>query len=225
MSRDYFGNLPVAAGMGFARDVLLLDDCEGSFTWTPTGTGGDDVHEYLAAAAYAGTAGLHLKTRTTAAAEDDWLQVTKALSYPESGLLVLRAKIAMPAQANLKSVSLVLSEAAGTTCYLAQAKWTPGTPKVEYVDAAGDLIQIPALANKPLDTAFSTIELAIDCRAHQYLSLAINGLRADLAGLGLYNAGAETYRYSAVVLKIVASAGAPAELYASHIYVGENLEA
>jgi len=82
MPRDFFGNYPIVAGLGFSRDIKVLDDCEGTFTWTVGGTGGDDVHEFLAAAAWQGTYGMHLKTRTTDTDEDDALAVQKLFDFP-----------------------------------------------------------------------------------------------------------------------------------------------
>jgi len=91
MPRDFFGNYPIVAGLGFSRDIKVLDDCEGTFTWTVGGTGGDDVHEFLAAAAWQGTYGMHLKTRTTDTDEDDALAVQKLFDFPVSIHTRLRA--------------------------------------------------------------------------------------------------------------------------------------
>jgi len=225
MSRDYFGNLPVVAGMAFSRDILLLDDCEGTFTWQTAGTGGDDVHEYLAAAAYAGTAGLHLKTRTTDAAENDLLLAQKWFGYPETGLLVARAKIASPSWAAVKAINFIAVHGDGARNYNGQLKYTPATGVVAYANAAGVATAIAALAHLELEYQFTTWELVIDCRTHQYLSVAINGLRASLVGVALWDSAAATQRYAGLALSLTTSGAAPAELYASHIYAGENLEA
>ena len=225
MSRDYFGNLPVVAGMAFSRDVLLLDDCEGAFTWQTAGTGGDDVHEYLAAAAFAGTAGLHLKTRTTSAAENDSLLAQKWLGYPETGLLVARAKIASPSWAAVKTINFIAVHGNGARNYNGQLQYTPATGVVAYANAAGAATAIAALAHQELDYQFTTWELVIDCRAHQYLAVAINGLRASLAGVDLWDSAAAAQRYAGLGLGVTTSGAVSAELYASHLYVGENLEA
>jgi len=223
--RDHFGNLPVLAGMAFSRDVLLLDDCEGTFTYIIVATGGDDTHEYLAAAAYAGTAGMHLKTRVTAAVENDYIQACKFLGYPESGLLVGRVKVAIPTLAAVKTIDFALSANAGANAYMGQLKWTIATGVVAYIDAAGAAQTVAALENIPYATAFCTLELALDLRTMTYLHARVNGLTADLSGIALYDGGAEAFRYTAWALKATASASPPAQIYAANIYAGQSLEA
>lgn len=224
MGRDHFPNIPIGAGMGFARGVMLLDDCEGTFSWYPYGTGGDDVHTYATAAAFTGTYGIQLKTRTTNAAADDVTAIQKFFGHPESGLLVARAKIATPSQAAIKSINFLLIHANGIRAYTAQLKFTPATPKIEYTDAAGNLVAIPTLARGQGDYQFITWELVIDCRTHQYLSAMVNGARADLTGINVWNTGAITEHYAGLALAVIAIGAAPAEIYVDNIYVGEYLE-
>lgn len=223
--RDHFGNLPIVAGMTFSRDVLLLDDCEGAFTWIPTGTGGDDVHEYLAAAAFAGSAGLHLKTRTTAAAENDILSVDKYLGYPESGLFVTRMRLASPDLSTVKAIYLTAVFEATALQKQAQLLIVPNTPLVQYQDVAGAGQEMTALAFAVRDKAWITLELAADLRTNTYLHVMYNGARVDLAGIPLYAAGAASYRGINLGLSVVTAGAAPAELYAANLYAGENLEA
>ncbi len=223
--RDYFGNLPIVAGMGFMRGIMLLDDCEGTFTWTVAGTGGDDVHEYAAAAAFQGTYGLHLKTRTTGAAADDNVTVTKLCGYPESGLLIARTRLATPDYTKCKSLQFGLLANAGTNSYRAQIKYSPNTPKVEYADAAGALVEMPTLATLIPAGAFSIAEIAMDLTTMTYLHVRWNGTKVDLSGIPLWDAGAATGRYSYVGLIVVAIGANAAELYADNLYVAELLEA
>jgi len=70
-----------------------------------------------------------------------------------------------------------------------------------------------------------TLELAVDCKAHQYLHVRINGLEADLSGLALNNDAATAGRCALTLLQVTASATGPGELYADNIYVGEIPEA
>lgn len=224
MSQDYFGNLPIVAGMAFSRTVLLLDDCEGTFTYAVTGTGGDDVHEYLAAAAFSGTAGLHLKTRTTLAAADDYVSAQKLLSYPETGLLVARLRLAAVDLSLHQQIDIVVGEDDGTHQYAGQLNVIDTSGDTSYVDAAGAAQAIAAIAPPTLDSQWLTVELAIDCKTHTYLHALVNGTRVSLAGIPLHDLGATSGRASWFILSITTAGAAPCELYASHLYVGENLE-
>lgn len=222
--RDHLGMFALSSDLKFAKGILLLDDCEGAFTWTPTGTGGDDVHEYAAAAAFTGDTGMRLKTRTTSAAAGDTLGVYKWLSYPESGLAVVRARLASPTIAAPQSIEMVISVCDGSNLYQAQIGYRPNTPDGYYINSAGAVVSIPQWAFGNHDLQFSTMELVIDTRALQYLTAHWNGTSISLAGLALEDMGAYASRGLQALLGVTTIAAAPAELYADNIYVGEYLE-
>ncbi|HJX61856.1 MAG TPA: hypothetical protein VJ578_04735 [Dehalococcoidia bacterium] len=222
--RDHLGNPFHSGRPEFAAGVLLLDDCEGSMTWIVSGTGGDDVHAYAAAAAYTGATGLHLKTRTTASAVDDELTVQKLLDYPASGLLVARLRLAPVVLARDKAIYLSLRHDDGAQQYLAALKLCPATSKTYYLDAAGTYIELTDLDITYTASCFYVVGLAIDCLAHQYLYAQFTGRQADLAGLPLYNDAATAARSAQILLTITATAAGPAEAYFDNIYCGEHTE-
>jgi hypothetical protein len=224
MGQDHFPNLPVGDGMGFSRGVMLLDDCEGTFTYIVGGTGGDDVHEYLAAAAFTGTNGLHLKTRTTAAAAGDIVTIYKYHSIPESGLLVIRARLASPDLTKVKSIQLGSVINSGAETYQALLKHSPNTPKTEYQTTAAAFVAIATMALPTVASAFIDFELVIDCLAKQYISVTWNGIRAKLPGIPLWDVGAAVARYGCLILSVEAIGAAAAEIYADNLYIGEHLE-
>jgi hypothetical protein len=224
MGRDHFPNIPIGAGMGFARGVMLLDDCEGTMTWTVTGTGGDDVHLFATAAAWQGTYGMHLKSRTTAAAENDTVGVLKMFDYPGSGLLVARLRVCPVAVAAIKSINVHFRIDDGAQQYAAYFRLAISTGKVYYTDAAGNWIEIATMATTFTGGNWYTIELSIDCLAHKWLAARFNGFEYDASALPLYNDAATAGRFSLLGCYIIATDAPPAEIYADNIYVGEYLE-
>lgn len=224
MGRDHFPNIPIGAGMGFARGVMLLDDCEGTNTWIAGGTGGDDVHLFATAAAFQGTYGLRLKTRTTDAAAADSLSVRKILSYPESGLFVHRFRFCTPDVTKIADLMLVPYIYDGTDIWSPVIWYTFATGVVEYQNSAGAAVALTALAHTIPNLCWSIIELVLDLKAKQYVSLMINGLRADLSGLGLQDTGDDAARDISLGIAISAVGADPAEMYLDNIYAGEYLE-
>jgi hypothetical protein len=224
MGRDHFPNLPVGAGMGFSKDVLLLDDCEGTFNYIISGTGGDDVHAYATAAAFTGTYGMHLRTRTTAAAQFDIVTAQKLMSYPESGLLVGRWRVATPAVAPCGQITLELMIDNGAQIYYGAILLMPATGVVNYVNAAGAGVAIPAAAFTFVAGTYYLVELQINCRTRRYISALINGTRVNLSALDLYNPAASAGRGSMLLVQVVAAGAAPAAVYLDNLYVGESLE-
>lgn len=224
MGRDHLGQFQMGSDLAFARGVLLLEDCEGTFNWIASGTGGDDVHAFATAAAFMGGHGMQLKTRTTGTSPNDILTASKNFSFPESGLLVARCRLAMVQQAAIKYVGFRVGFCAGAEVYQARLKHTPATPKVEYQEAGGADVPVAGMGFVTLDGAFCTLELVVDCLANKYVSLAWNGVRADLAGVALFDGGAASIRYAYVALDVVTVGAAPAEMYVDSVYVGEFLD-
>lgn len=224
MGRDHFPNIPIGAGMGFARGVMLLDDCEGTFTWTVVGTGGDDVHAFATAAAFQGTYGLQLKTRTTAAAEDDYVQITRSMSYPESGLLVFRLRLLSPDISLCKAITIQLGISDGVNNYLASIVLRPSTPAAGYGNVLNAFVAFATAVCPVMDAQWLTLELVFDTLAHNYIEAYVNGYREDLAGVPVYAAGADADRRSYAVVMVDAAGAAAAEIYVDNIYVGEYLE-
>lgn len=225
MGRDHLGNYPIVAGLGFSRGIMLLDDCEGVFTYFVDGTGGDDVHEYLAAAAWQGAAGLHLKTRTTNAAADDIIAIEKLFDYPETGLLVARLRVAPIAVAFVKTLKLQLNIDDGAQQYAAVLNLQVNAGTVAYLNSGGTYTAIAAMATTFVGGNWYTMELAIDCIAKTLLTARFNGLKVDLSAQGLYNSAATSGRGAYLILSCSSVGAVPAEIYADNIYVGEYQEA
>jgi len=222
--RDHLGNFMVAGNLGFARGVLLLEDCEGTFTWVVSGTGGDDVHAFATVAAFMGTNGMRLKTRTTGATAADNLAVEKAMSYPESGLLVARLRVCPVAVAPFDYIQVLLDVSDGAAGHGACLQLDVAAGKVYYQAAGGGFVEIVALAAPVYEGAFMTVELAVDLLTNQYLGCMVNGLRADLAGLAMVSAGAVAYRFARLGVTIATAGAAACEAYVDSVYVGEFLD-
>ena len=225
MPRDFFGNYPIVAGLGFSRDVNVLDDCEGAMTWIISGTGGDDVHENAAVAAFQGAYGLHLKTRTTDAAEDDYLMVQKRFDMPASNLLVARLKIAPVNPDKIKYLDVNLGIDDGVQPYLGAVRFDFDAGKVYHAKSPTGWTEIPALATVFSTLTWYTLELSVDCGAHTYLNVRFNGLSADLSDQALQPNGATNGRAAYLYTNQTTWAGHPAEVYLDNIYVGEIPEA
>lgn len=223
--RDFFGNLPIVAGMGFMRGVMLLDDCEGTFTYVISGTGGDDVHEYLAAAAWQGTYGLHLKTRTTNTANADVVTAQKLFDFPATGLLVARLRVTPLVVARCGSILVTLAIDDGAQQYTATLALLVSTGAVSYLNSAAGYTAITALATTFTAGQWYTVELAINAKEAKYQHVRFNGLAADLSTLDLYNPAATAGRCAQLGLSAVATAAGPAEIYADNLVVHEFPEA
>ena len=224
MSRDHLGNFMVSSNLGFARGILLLDDCEGTFTWIATGTGGDDIHAFATVAAFLGLNGMHLRTRVTNPAADDVVSVAKYFGYPEGGLIVLRLRLSSPDWSKVKRIGVGLNLDDGIRVYDPYVVLHPVTHRVEYHDALGNEVQAVAFDCTLQNNGWFTLELAISALDKDYVALAFNGTRVDLSAVALHDAGASAGRCAWCWIDVLAQGANAATAYFDNIYVGEFLD-
>jgi hypothetical protein len=225
MPRDFLPGFNVAANMGFAKGVLLLEDFNSSLTWIITGTGGDDVHEVAAQAAFSGAYGLRLKTRTTSAAANDVVFATRFFSWPESGLVVLRGRFALVDSTKVSKVQVDLFLRDGSRLYEAQLLYQPNTPALSYLGSAGVPVPLASAVWSPLNDQWVQVEMIVDALSFEYVSVMANGVREVLPGVAIYDVAASSLRGADVRLSVVAIGAAPAEAYFDDLYVGEFVSA
>lgn len=224
MSRDHLGQFTVGSNLGFARGVQLLEDCEGTCNWSVSGTGGDDVHAFATVAAFMGLNGLRLKTRVTGAAENDYVMLSRAIGLGESGLIVFRGRLALPAVTGVKYVSIGVGIADGDRLYAGWMSWTQVGGAVLICGPAGAGVASGVQATGLVGREWVTWELVIDGRAMEYEEVAFNGSRARDVGVALWDSGADAHRWVGLDLMVWADANAPAEMYVDNMYVGEFLD-
>jgi len=222
--RDHLGNFMVSGNLQFARGILLLDDCEGTCNWVKAATDANATVTFETVAAFVGTKGLRLFSGDATPAEDDIVTGQRLISYPESGLLVARCLMCAPDWSKLKSVSLKASHDPGAgDQYFGQVKIVAGDGAY-YYDVAGDPVELTDIVIPSVNGQWFVMELGLNCVDHEYRHVAVNGVRVDLAGVGLYNAGASTGRASDVVAVATTVGAAAATLYVDCVYAGEFVD-
>ena len=222
--RDHLGNPFFSGRPDFARGILLLDDCEGTFTYQVDATAGDYVAAYAVGAAWTGTKGLQLRTRTTGAAQFDYVTATKEFAPSASGLLVARLRVAMWTKARLLHFTVTLDYASGTRRYTARLRHEPNTPATTAPTTAGAHVTLAGGAVLIPDLAWVDVELVIDLRTQTYLSARFAGIDLPVAGLAMWDQAADTGWYCRVRVTTEAIGANCAEIIADNLYVGEYLE-
>jgi len=221
MGREFIAWAGLSDQAGFDPDVLLLDNCEGTFSWVATGTGGGDTHEFALQAALGGRYGLQLKTRVGGAMAGDWLVGTRVFGYPERGLLVARLRMAGYMLATVGQMGFELGAADGTRLWQASLVVQPNVPSCSYLNALGGLTAIAGLGYSPGELSWTTLELVIDLVTHRYVEAGWSGARVGLGGVALRDGGVDTSRWASLGARVETSGAAAAEVFFDNVYVGE----
>ncbi len=224
MPLDHVGLYPVSSEMGFSRGVLLLDDCEGTFNWNATGTGSDFAASYETGAAFMGTKGISLATKTTTPAENDSCQIERNMPYPESDLLTMRMRCNVPDVSDVKYVHFNVYTLDGIRQYQAEMLWVPvgGTVWISIPD--NQSVELPGVYWEVIDGGWVTMEFTVNLKDHVWISGMFNGIRGDLSAYGMNALSANTKRYVRISIKVVALVSAVATIYCDFVYAGEYVE-
>lgn len=221
MSRDHLGQFMVGSNLGFAKGVLLLDDCEGACGWTVEGTDAGIAVTNDAAAAFIGAKGLKVTSGATDPAEGDYVAAKLNFNRPESGLMVFRGKMKIPDLAKVGEISLSAHYGDGVNAYYPSISFVPNGPTGSYRDSADSPVAVAAWALSFVGTTWITFELVIDVKAHKYVSATIGDKKIDLSGVSIYNAGAWAFDVVVLWLQHTTAGAAAALMYYDNLYAGE----
>ena len=224
MPLDHTGLYPVSSQMGFSRGVVLLDDCEGTFNWTATGTGSDFAASYETDAAFMGTKGMKLVTKTTTPADGDYVQVRRYMPYPEADLMTMRMRVALEQVSDCEYVYFIVYPYDGVNQYQASILWAPNAGAVWIRESGGGYIEIPGSVWAVVDGAWVTMEMTLNLADFKYVSAMFNGVRGDMSAFSMDPLGANTNRYMRFEIKIVAIGPAITTVFFDFIYAGEYIE-
>ena len=221
MCTDFAITGPLGGQMQFDRGVIMFDDMEGALLWEETATGGDDELVLHAGAAYVGTKGLRLKTRTTDVAAGDYMTAWRKVCYPLAKRLIYRLRWRVPYATGPDYVEFGITVKDGANEHQFSIRYTPATSKIEYLNSGGTFTEISELAQDFFAKQWDTFEVGMDLDSWGYMWVISKGIKVDLAKVACQKVGASTDRSVLVSIKVVNVAAAPIEMNVDCVYVGE----
>jgi len=223
MGQEHMVRVAPTADVMFSRGVHLLEDCAGTWLWTEGGTNGDDVHEYATAAAYFGTNGIHVKTRSTGASLGDTLTLLRYLGGNSSGRLVARAMMGLPDVSQDPIVWMELQIGDGSDLFYGAIKIDNNAQKAYYLTTGGTWVEVAAWSPWLLDGYWMQLEMILDCENGNYVSGIVNGVSQDLAGIPMKVSAGAGIRQSYLILGLENGSANLSEAYWDAVFVGEEL--
>lgn len=217
MPRDFVPSRPHSDRWQYEPEVIFQDDCQGALLWSESGTGGDTVFQLDSAAAFVGSKGLHLKTRTTGASNADTLYASRRTAFPQVAGLTFRLLTCFPALAGLFRIYLRTEYDDGNRNYDGELLIEPNSGDVQIRIEGTTFPAIPALTLHTEADVWFDCELTLDVLNHRYHSAIVNGLQADLSSYLVDTGPSSGDRHVLFQIRLIASNSPPAEAYFSHI--------
>ena len=225
MSRDHLGQNVWSSNLGFDRGVLLLDDCEGNSDWAGSGTGSDFAVAFDVNAAWAGLKGLQLDTKSTTPAADDQVRAFRVVEHPETGLLVMRARLGFPDVSDVKFADMSLNLDDSNDNWLGLLRWDRTDDTARYQNDAGTFTDLGVVVGFGVDNLWSMFEIVLDMNKKEWISAQILGQKVDLAGVPLdFQEGGGTSVLVNVEFWVTAIGTNRTTMYVDQVYVGQYLD-
>lgn len=213
MSREYTRLISVVGNVPAHGPIVLYDDFEHLLKWTKYLGEGDSVFELDPSFSFSKNQSLHIKTRTTDAAENDIIGA-RLLSYiPPSKRLNLSTHFSCPDYTLIKLLQFWFILFDGTNKHHSLLQLKTATPIWQYRDSIGTAIDVPDSGLLPFDNAWHRIQLLADLNTHKYIHMILDNNLFDLSALTYQHETDPKLTHLEVEIQIRNTGAAPCELH------------
>lgn len=224
MGQERITRAQVMGTVPIIHPTIFYDDCNGTHTYTVTGTGADFSSSYSAAKAYAGLKSLLLATRVTAPAAGDLCTVLKAMWLPPTKLVTLRILYARESSVLKPFTTFKFEWYDGTNKYSSALQHDLDLNTFKYMDVSTAWVSLPTLAPCNLYMVWNYLEFKIDYSLGCYHSVTLNHKFADMKNIPCYPLASATVPHLELSLIIQAQTNAQCwGIFSNILVTGENL--
>ncbi len=185
MGKEYTRTLSILGLLPIAGSVIFFDDFEHNMNWTKFVGVGDYILELDPNISKQGKQSLHLKTRTTGAATNDELIITRHVHLLPSKVVSLLSNFLFPDYSKILHVMFTIEWYDGINSNISRVKFSPNTPKWEYFDSGGEYQNLPDLAIGLSNDGWHNLQLLCNFSTSKFLSLQVDHLLVDLSAHAL----------------------------------------
>ncbi len=213
MSREYTRRISTLGSVPTHGPFTAFDDFESILKWVQNVGTGDSIFELDPTIANSGNQSLHLKTRTTAAAEDDLIGAIMYTHMLPSKKLNQSILFRSPDFTKIKEIKFFFDFYNIPLRHFAQIIFLPNTAKFQYADHENIPQDIPDSDIKPYPDAWHRIQLLADLNINKYIALIFDAHYFDLSHLKLFTDSHLLNTYFLTYINIATIGAAPCELY------------
>ena len=219
MGQEYTRTLNIISDGAPNATIQLYDDLNGGLMWEKDTGLGDCVVELTTAKGFSYLKSLHIKTRTTDAAEGDSVIVSRSFPYPGSLKIAVEALFYIADISKIQSINIACNYANGVNSYLSELLWQSIDNKFYFRTDGETSYEIPNAIQPLLSSAWQKISFEIDVNTNQYIKAIINNISYPAPNINIYNQGEFAYVVSSILLSIVTIGAEPAEAWFDNIAV------
>lgn len=221
MGAEYKRLSQIIGNVASLGPVLLYDDIEDTLKWAKSGTGADYTVEKSTTYPYVRTYGLHLKTKTTTPAENDYVKAQR--SFPPRPELKLHLEFfLLPVnKTNCKLLKMLIEYDDLTYLHSIQLSYTNSNDTWTYMDSEGGETTIIANACEPMDDSWHRVVIEADLSTYKLIKFQFDSVTYDLSTASYYieDSGAESF--ATIYFWLTSTGDGEAEYYFDSILLSE----
>ncbi|MBA7479416.1 hypothetical protein ES707_14850 [subsurface metagenome] len=221
MSKEYTRLVSIVGEIPFANQIVFHDDFEHTLQWTKGGGVGDSIFELSPNISKHGNQSLHLKTRTTGAAQSDAINAERFMHLRPSKLLNLIYNFYSPNLTKAVQINLYFTFADGTNAHESSIRFNPNAPDWQYMPQGKSFTTIAGSELALNNLAWHQAILRVNFATQKYLTLQVDHLLFDLSALSYHISTSGAGLYLGTKIEIVTVDASPAELYIDDVTLHE----
>lgn len=221
MGKEYEREITVLGSVPYLGRVMLYDDMEDLLKFVKGGTGGDDVFEKDQTQVYNGDYSLHMKTRTTGAAEDDDIWGERYLFQRPGERYRLECLFHHKNAVAGKYVNFEIFIQDATTYHQVRIRYNVATEYWMMFRETEYWGNIQGGSQNLNQGQYHRFLMEWDQYKKEFRRFVCDGLEIDMKGMAYASAGNVQFQYMKLVLGCEAGAGPPAEVFFDDVLVLE----
>lgn len=222
MSREYTRRLSIIGDVPAFGEVVLFDDFESSLVWTKAETAGDTIFELDITTLYSGNHSLHLKTRTTDSAEDDFIRASRRFPSPPSGLISMALLFLCPDFTPFKSLKISINVQTATSTKALVFQYDIINGVFQYRNSDGGFTNITDLTLTLAPLFWHLLRFTADPTAGFYKYFNVNEYSHYPVKIPIYEPSNGAALSSVAHIEIITAGAAPAELFINTFLIHET---
>lgn len=195
MSQNFFYANAIKKDQRYDKNIMLVDDCEGSCNWTKIVSGCTGSVIYDTSAAKYGTKGLLISTQDAAPQIGDYAAATRNIENPQNKNIELSLNIKFSDITKIDRVIIYLYAANGTRLYRARIIIYPNEGIVKYTNSGNTETEITDLARTFINNMWYKIVLAIDTVNMLYKNIKFGSDNYEFNNISMHNNSADSSVY------------------------------
>lgn len=213
MGREYTRSIISVGSAPLISSVIFSDDFESILSWFVAYGLNDYIFEIDPTISYQKNQSLYIETRTTNAADNDYVVVRRDTYLLPTKTVTLTGHFYIPTLTNLRHILFAFAWMDGTDKHDASIEWRKADKKCYYLNNANTMTEIPVSLISLAATAWHRITIKLNFNTDKYISLSINQLELDLSSLSFYKDTDPSGQQLVVDAIIKTDAAGPAKLH------------